>query len=46
MMKGPLVLAAIARQFRVELLSGQAAVPDPTFTLRPRDRVEVLLRPR
>jgi cytochrome P450 len=46
LMKGPLVLAAIARRFRVELLPKQAAVPDPTFTLRPRDGVKVLLRPR
>jgi cytochrome P450 len=46
MMKGPLVLAAIARRFRVELLSGQAAVPEPTFTLRPRDGVKALLWPR
>jgi cytochrome P450 len=46
MMKGPLVLATIARRFRIELLPGQTAVPDPTFTLRPRDEIKVLLRPR
>jgi cytochrome P450 len=46
MMKGPLVLATIARRFRVELVSGQAVVPDPTFTLRPRHGVHAFLRPR
>jgi cytochrome P450 len=46
MMEGPLVLATIAQRFRVELVSGQNVVPDPTFTLRPRTPVIVSLWPR
>ncbi len=46
LLEGPLVLATVAQRFRVELVPGQAVVPDPTFTLRPRDGVKVLLRPR
>jgi cytochrome P450 len=46
LMEGPLVLATIARRFRVELLPGQTVVPDSGFTLRPKDGVKVLLRPR
>ena len=38
LMNAPLVLASIAQRFRVQLLSEQAVVPDPTFTLRPRGR--------
>ena len=39
-----LVLATILQRFRVELVPGQAVVPDPTFTLRPKSGVKVLLR--
>jgi cytochrome P450 len=46
LMEGPLVLATILQQFRVELVPGQAVVPDPTFTLRPKHGVKVLLWPR
>jgi cytochrome P450 len=45
LLEGLPVLAAIARRFRVELVPGQTVVPDPTFTLRPRNGVKVLLRP-
>ena len=45
LMEGPLVLASIAQRFRVELVPGQTVVPDPTFTLRPRDGVQVRLSP-
>jgi cytochrome P450 len=44
LMEGTLVLAAIARRFRVELVPGQAIEPDTTFTLPPW--VVVALRPR
>jgi cytochrome P450 len=46
LMEGPLVLATILQQFRVELLPGQLIVPDPTFTLRPKYGVKVALWPR
>jgi cytochrome P450 len=46
LMNGPLVLATIAQRFRVQLVSEQAVVPDPTFTLRPRGEVKVFLRLR
>jgi cytochrome P450 len=46
MMEGPLVMATIVQRFRVELVPGQSIVPDPTFTLRPRNGVKVLLVPR
>jgi cytochrome P450 len=46
LMEGPLVLAAVAQKFRVELVPGHPVVPDTTFTLRPRDGVKAVLRPR
>jgi cytochrome P450 len=46
LMEGLLVLATVLQRFRVELVPGQTVVPDPTFTLRPRDGVKVLLWPR
>jgi cytochrome P450 len=46
LLEGPLVLATLAQRFRVELAPGQVVVPDPTFTLRPRNGVKVILRPR
>jgi cytochrome P450 len=44
-LEGPLVVAAVIQQFQVELVPGQTVVPDPTFTLRPKDGVKVRLRP-
>jgi cytochrome P450 len=46
LIEGPLVLATVAQRLRIELVPGQAVVPDPTFTLRPRDGVKVTLWPR
>jgi cytochrome P450 len=46
LLEGPLVLATILQRFRVELVPGQAVVPDPTFTLRPKYGVKVRLWPR
>jgi cytochrome P450 len=43
LLEGPQVLATIIQRFRVELVPGQAVVPGPTFTLRPRGRVKILL---
>lgn len=46
LLEGPLVLATILQRFRVELVPGQVVEPDPTFTLRPKNGVKVLLWPR
>jgi cytochrome P450 len=46
LMEGPLVLATILQRFRVELVSDHPVVPDPTFTLRPRHGLKVILHPR
>jgi cytochrome P450 len=46
LVEGPLVLAALAQRFRLELAPGQDVVPDPTFTLRPRNGVRVVVRRR
>src|SRR5262249_32258373 len=43
LLEGPLVLATIVQRFRVELVQGQTVVPDPTFTLRPKYGVKVVL---
>ncbi|UJR84879.1 cytochrome P450 [Sandaracinus amylolyticus] len=39
MMEGQLVLATIARRYRVDLLPGHAIVPEPLITLRPKHGV-------
>jgi cytochrome P450 len=46
MMEGILILAAVLRRFRVELIPGQAIEPDTTFTLKPKPGVNVRLWPR
>lgn len=43
LMEGTLILAQVARAFRVELVPGQAITPDTTFTLRPKEGVRVTL---
>jgi cytochrome P450 len=43
LMEGPLVLATLAQRFRVELAADHVVAPDPTFTLRPRNGVQVVL---
>src|SRR5262249_54810462 len=45
LLEGPLVVAAVIQRFQVELVPGQTVVPDPTFTLRPKDGVKAWLRP-
>jgi cytochrome P450 len=39
--EGTLVLAAVAQHYRVEPEPGHAVIPDPTFTLRPKNGVVV-----
>jgi cytochrome P450 len=46
LMEGSLVLATILQRFRVDLVPGQTIVPDPTFTLRPKYGVKVVMLPR
>ncbi|HTW94458.1 MAG TPA: cytochrome P450 [Tepidisphaeraceae bacterium] len=46
LLEGPLVLATILQHFRVQLVADQPIVPDPTFTLRPRDGLKVILHAR
>jgi cytochrome P450 len=46
LMEAVLVLATLARDFRLDLVPGFAVVPDPQVTLRPRDGVRVVARRR
>jgi cytochrome P450 len=46
MLEGPLALAALAQRFWFELLPDQRIEPDPTFTLRPRYPVRMVVRRR
>lgn len=46
MLEGPMVLAALASRFRFTLVDGQRIEADPTFTLRPKYGVQVVLRKR
>jgi cytochrome P450 len=46
MLEGPLVLAALAQRFQFALAPEQTIVADPTFTLRPKYGVRVILRKR
>lgn len=45
-MEGVLVLAAIARRWRLRLVEGQQIVPHPSITLRPRYGVKMMLERR
>ncbi len=45
-MEGVLVLAAIARRWRLRLAPGQEIVPAPSITLRPRDGIRMTLERR
>jgi cytochrome P450 len=44
-MEAVLVLATIAQRFRLKLAPGQAVVPSPTITLRPKYGIKVILDP-
>jgi cytochrome P450 len=46
MVEGPLALAALAQRFQFELVPGQRIEPDPTFTLRPKHGVRMVIRKR
>lgn len=46
LLEGPLVLATLIQRYRIALVSDDQVVPDPTFTLRPRDGVRVTLQRR
>jgi cytochrome P450 len=46
MLEVPLVLAALSQRFRFELAPNQKIVPDPTFTLRPKYGLKLIVRKR
>lgn len=46
MVEGPLALAALAQRFRFSLVPDQRVELDPTFTLRPKNGVHVVVRKR
>ena len=46
MIEGPLVLAALAQRFEFGFVEGQSIVADPTFTLRPKHGVRLIVRKR
>ena len=46
LMEATLVLATIARDFRLDLVPGFSVEPDPQVTLRPKDGVRVVARRR
>lgn len=46
MVEVPLVLAALVQRFEFTLVPNQEIVPDPTFTLRPKDGVRLVVRHR
>jgi cytochrome P450 len=46
MLEVPLVLAALAQRFEFTLVPNQKIVPDPTFTLRPKYGVRLVVRQR
>src|SRR5207248_2308968 len=46
MVEGPLVLAGFAQRFHFTLAPNQNVIPDPTFTLRPKTGVKVIVRKR
>lgn len=46
MVEGPLVVAALAQKFHFTLVPGQTIDPDPTFTLRPKQGVRVIVKHR
>jgi cytochrome P450 len=46
MIEGPLAIAALAQRFHFTLVPDQPIVPDPTFTLRPKYGVQLVVRKR
>jgi len=43
LMEAQLIVAMVAQKYRLDLVPGHPVVPDPIFTLRPRDGVRVTL---
>jgi cytochrome P450 len=43
MMQMPIVLAMVTQRFRLNLLPGERAVPEPAISLRPRDPLMMTL---
>jgi len=41
-----LILATVARRYRLELAPGHEVVPEPAFTLRPRGGLPMIVRRR
>jgi cytochrome P450 len=46
MLEAQLILATLAQRFRLHLVPQHPVVPDPTFTLRPRDGLPMTLQGR
>jgi len=46
LLEGPLVLATILQHYRLEIVPDHPVVPDPTFTLRPKHGLKVILHAR
>jgi cytochrome P450 len=46
MLEGPLALATLVQNFHFTLVPNQNIVPDPTFTLRPKYGVQLVIRKR
>jgi cytochrome P450 len=46
MTEATLLLATIARRFRLELLPGQQPIPQPSVTLRPKGGISMVLERR
>ena len=46
MTEATLLLATIARKFRLELLPGQQPIPQPSVTLRPKGGISMVLERR
>jgi cytochrome P450 len=45
MMEMQLVLATIAQRYRLDLMPGQVIEPEPMVTLRPRNGIQMIVRP-
>ena len=46
LMEGVIVIARLLQQFTITPANDEPVVPDATFTLRPRDGLKVILKPR
>jgi hypothetical protein len=46
MMEAQLIVAAIAQQYRIELLPNQSIRPEPLITLRPAPGIRAMLKRR